>query len=89
MYLGITLNRLNDFESACSAFNKSIELDQSDCIIFLNYAIVLFNNEKIDKANEMFRKAEEIYKTLDEEDIEPEMMSQRQALAQALNVKVD
>jgi lipoprotein NlpI len=30
MYLGITLNRLNDFESACAAFDKAIEMDQSD-----------------------------------------------------------
>ncbi|CAI2371147.1 unnamed protein product [Moneuplotes crassus] len=85
MYLGITLNRLDDFESACNAFEKSLELDDSDCIIYLNYAIVLFNNGDASRASEMFKKAEEIYITLDEEDIEPEMMSQRQTLAKALN----
>ena len=62
MYLGITLNRLDDFESACNAFNKSIELDNSDCIIYLNYAIVLFNNKEKQKATEMFQKSEEILK---------------------------
>ena len=44
MYLGITLNRLKDFDSACQAFSKAIDLDQNDCTISLNYAIVLFNN---------------------------------------------
>ncbi len=33
----------------------------------------------------MFKKAEEIYVSLEEEDIEPEMISQRQILAKALN----
>ena len=50
MYLGITLNRLKDFESAVQAFEKAIELDNADCTIFLNYAIVLFNNGKKSEA---------------------------------------
>ena len=44
MYLGITLNHLNDFESACQAFQKALQLEQQDCTIFLNYSLVLFNN---------------------------------------------
>jgi Bardet-Biedl syndrome 4 protein len=28
MYLGITLNRLDDFENACSAYEKSLELEK-------------------------------------------------------------
>ncbi len=50
MYLGITLNRLKDFESAVQAFEKAIELDNADCTILLNYAIVLFNNGKKSEA---------------------------------------
>lgn len=46
MYLGITLNRLGDFESSCQAFEKAIELEKNDCTIYLNYAIVLYNNGK-------------------------------------------
>lgn len=46
MYLGITLNRLKDFDSAVQAFNKALDLDSNDCTIFLNYAIVLYNNGK-------------------------------------------
>ena len=48
MYLGITLNRLNDFSSACQAFDKALELEENDCTICLNYAIVLFNNGRTD-----------------------------------------
>jgi Flp pilus assembly protein TadD len=46
MYLGITLNRLGDFESSSQAFEKAIELEKNDCTIYLNYAIVLYNNGK-------------------------------------------
>jgi len=45
MYLGITLNKLDDFESACQAFEKAIQLEQHDPSIYLNYAIVLYNRE--------------------------------------------
>jgi Bardet-Biedl syndrome 4 protein len=44
MYLGLTLNRLNDFDSACQAFAKALELEANDCTIYLNHAVVLFNN---------------------------------------------
>lgn len=88
MYLGITLNKLKDFESACAAFEKAIELDQSDWVIFLNYGIILYNNKDVQRAKEIFHKAEEIYSTLEEDDIEPEMVAQRSALAKALNIKI-
>ena len=51
MYLGITLDKLDDFESACQAFEKALEIQNGDCTIYLNYAIVLFNRgyEKLAK----------------------------------------
>ena len=88
MYLAITLNRLNDFDSACAAFEKALEMDQSDCTIFLNYAIVLYNNGVKEKAAELFRKSEAIYTGLEEEDVEPEMVSQRSSLAKALGIQI-
>ena len=74
MYLAITLNKLGDFENSCSAFKKAIELDSNDCTVYLNYAIVLYNNGHNKKAKEVFDQAEEIFKTLDEDDKEPEML---------------
>jgi Bardet-Biedl syndrome 4 protein len=44
MYLAITLNKLGDFDSACAAFQKALEMESNDCTIFLNFAITLYNN---------------------------------------------
>ena len=35
MFLGVTLDKLDDFESACQAFEKALELEQADCAIYL------------------------------------------------------
>ena len=88
MYLAITLNKLTDFESAWAAFEKALEMDQNDWTIFLNYAIVLYNNGQKRKAEEIFNKSEVIYATLESDDIEQEMSTQRSALAKALGIKV-
>jgi lipoprotein NlpI len=88
MYLGITLNRLGDFESSCQAFEKAIELEKNDCTIFLNYAIVLYNNGKKTESKSQFLASEEIFKRLDEDDKEPEMLDQREALAELLGIKL-
>jgi len=87
MYLAITLNKLNDFESACAAFAKAIEMESNDCTIYLNYAITLYNNGLKDRAKEMFYASEKIFVTLDEEDKEPEMLEQRQILMTVLDFK--
>ena len=86
MYLAITLNKLSDFENACGAFQKAIEMDSSDCTIYLNYAITLFNNGQKEKAKERFYQSEKIFETLDEEDKEPEMLDQRQILMESLGI---
>ena len=78
MYLGITLNKLNDFESACQAFEKAIEIQGNDCTIYLNYSIVLYNRGYEKLARELFRRSEKIYQELEDDDREPEMMEQRE-----------
>jgi Bardet-Biedl syndrome 4 protein len=74
MYLGITLNKLGDFENSSAAFKKAIDLDGNDCTVFLNYAIVLYNNGKTAQAKEVFNLSEKVFETLDDEDKEPEML---------------
>jgi Bardet-Biedl syndrome 4 protein len=54
MYLAITLNKLHDFDNACGAFQKALEMDSNDCTIYLNYAITLHNNGHTEKAKELF-----------------------------------
>lgn len=74
MFLAITLNKLKDFDNSCAAFEKALQMDNTDCVIYLNYAIVLYNNGLTQKSKEMFEESEKIFVTLDEEDKEPEML---------------
>ena len=89
MYLGITLDKLNDFEAACQAFEKALELQPNDCSIFLNYAIVIHNRGYTSLAKTLFMKSEEIFLKMDDEDKEEEMMDQRDRLAESLNINID
>ncbi len=85
MYLGITLNRLDDFENACTAFEKAIEMD-NDHLFELNYAVILYNNNQIEAAKEHYLRFEELFKELDEEEqnSDPMILEVRQHLSLAL-----
>mmetsp|Transcript_23304 Transcript_23304/g.68672 ORF Transcript_23304/g.68672 Transcript_23304/m.68672 type:complete len:301 (-) Transcript_23304:271-1173(-) len=85
MYLAITLSRLDDFENACSAYEKAIEMED-DHLFELNFAITLCNNDELEKAKQHFARFEAIYGKLDEEtrNSDPEIAEQRQALASLL-----
>lgn len=84
MYLGITLDKLNDFESACQSFEKALELESNDCLILLNYAIVLFNRGYKILSAELFKRSEKVYEQMEDDEREPDMMDQRDVLMQAL-----
>ena len=51
MYLAITLARMDDFDNACSAYERSLELDD-DYLTHLNYAITLSNYGEVDAARQ-------------------------------------
>ena len=74
MYLGICLHKLGDFDNSVSAFKKAIELDPNDCTVQLNFAIILYNNGRSERAKEVFAEAEKIFETLEEDEKEPEML---------------
>ena len=57
MYLAITLNRLDDFDNACQAYEKAIEMEE-DHLFHLNYAITLMNNSETSRAQQHFAKFE-------------------------------
>jgi Tfp pilus assembly protein PilF len=61
MYLAITLNKLGDFENSCNGFEKALQFEKNDCTIYLNYAIVLYNNGFTEKAKANFDEAEKIF----------------------------
>lgn len=74
MYLAITLNHLNDFQSSCEAFEKALSLEKNDCAIYMNYAIVLYNRGYPHLAKELFKKAEPLYHQLESDEREPELI---------------
>mmetsp|Transcript_6202 Transcript_6202/g.21988 ORF Transcript_6202/g.21988 Transcript_6202/m.21988 type:complete len:179 (-) Transcript_6202:752-1288(-) len=66
MQLAIALSRLDDYDNACAAYEKAIEMD-SDFLFHLNYAVMLVNNGQVDKAREQFDQFEALYAEADEE----------------------
>eukprot|EP00741_Cyanophora_paradoxa_P015999 tig00000042_g15445.t1 len=95
MYLAITLARLDDFDNACSAYEKAIEMERRaanqtaslpDHLFELNYAITLYNSGEQDKARQHFLEFERLFAELDEETrgSDPEVLEQRQALSHLL-----
>jgi Flp pilus assembly protein TadD len=86
MYLGICLHKLGDFDNSVSAFKKAIDLDPNDCTVHLNFAIILFNNGRTERARSTFKEAEKIFETLEEDEKEPEMMDQRTMLMEMLGI---
>jgi len=60
MYLGITLNRLDDFENACSAYEKAIEME-SDYLFEMNYAITLYNHQNYEESRAHFVEFERLF----------------------------
>jgi len=85
MYLGITLNRLDDFENACAAYEKAIDMEE-DHLFELNYSITLFNNDEVDKARAHYAEFEKLWARLDEDtkNADQEVVEQQQALGEAL-----
>ena len=45
MLLGIALVHLDDLQQALVVFDRAIELNESDPLFYLNYAIVMFNHD--------------------------------------------
>lgn len=88
MYLGITLSKLNDFDSACKSFDRALEIDPEGWDVCLNYAIVLNNHSQASRALMLFNKSETIYKTLEEDDKDDDLMKARSELAKALGLSL-
>jgi len=59
-YLALALSRLEDFENACAAYEKAIELGE-DYITHLNYAITLYINDEPERSKEHFHLFEKVF----------------------------
>ena len=89
MYLGITLSRLEDFDNACQAYEKAIEMEE-DHLFHLNYAITLLNHDDVQRAAEHHQAFERLYAKLDDEakNADPEVVEQRALLAAAVEERL-
>ena len=66
MYLAVTLARLDDFDNACAAYAKAIELE-TDHLFHLNYAVTLWNGGEEARCREQFEIFERLFEGLDRE----------------------
>ena len=89
MHLAVTLNRLEDFDNACSAYERAIDMEE-DHMFELNYAITLANHGESERAAEHFAAFERLFARLDDEAkaADPEVLQMRQLLSRALGVPV-
>lgn len=83
VYLAVTLARLDDFQNACSAYEKALELE-SDYVIELNYAITLFNHDKIDAARTHFQEFMKLIEASGEEHPDAAILEAAQKLSKLL-----
>ena len=89
MYLAVILEKLDDFDNACNAYERAIEMD-SDYLFHLNYAITLYKHQKFRESMEQFRRASRLFDELDEESKSNDMdaMKRLAQLEKALRVEV-
>ena len=70
MCLAIALAQLEDFDNACAAYEKALELAPGSWLTHLNYALTLVRNDEREKAMQHFllfqRNAEEAGEELDQ-----------------------
>jgi len=87
MYLAVTLAKLDDFQNACSAYEKAIQME-SDHLFHLNYAITLYNNDEEQASRQQFQLFSQLFNELDAEakNMDPEVMEQQRLLGDALQM---
>eukprot|EP00657_Telonema_sp_P-1_P002906 TRINITY_DN16779_c0_g1_i1.p1 TRINITY_DN16779_c0_g1~~TRINITY_DN16779_c0_g1_i1.p1 ORF type:complete len:156 (+),score=15.06 TRINITY_DN16779_c0_g1_i1:231-698(+) len=87
VYLAICLNKLEDFENACAAYEKAISLER-DHVFHLNYAIMLINNEQLEMGNRQFQTFESMWEALspDERAIDKEVEGVRAEVKQRIQL---
>ena len=68
MYLGVTRSVSNDFENACQAYEKALEIDRDDHLCHLNYAVSLLNAGQKESAEKHLTHFERIFPDLDEDE---------------------
>jgi Bardet-Biedl syndrome 4 protein len=86
-YLAVSLAKLDDFDNACNAYRKALEVEPDDHTTRLNYAVTLYrNNEAHDAAREL-SLADELLHAVETrgDDIDPDLPAMASALRDALH----
>lgn len=84
MYLAVALNKLEDFDNACSAYEKAIELGE-DYLIHLNYAVTLALNDETERATGHYEKFKTLFDALeDTSEVDEDVGTQASLLRMAL-----
>ncbi|ORX77475.1 Bardet-Biedl syndrome protein 4 [Anaeromyces robustus] len=70
IWLGVTLNKLGDFDNSKAAFQKGLEINNMNIVGYLNYAIVLSENNRHEDAKLNLTRFKELYQQLSDEEKE-------------------
>jgi Bardet-Biedl syndrome 4 protein len=77
---------LEDFDNACSAYEKAIELGE-DYLIHLNYAVTLALNDETERAEQHYEKFKMLFDNLeDTSDVDDDVGTQANLLKMALGI---
>ena len=87
VYLAICLNKLEDFENACAAYEKAISLER-DHVFHLNYAIMLLNNQQLEMGSRQYQTFETMWEALSPEEraIDQEVEGVRAEVKQRIKI---
>jgi len=89
MYLAVILSKLGDVENSRAAYNKALSL-KSDFLFELNYAATLYNFDLLEESLAHFRRFEELFRDQpNNAPVEPDVLTQREALARAHGIDIE
>ncbi|KAM9063654.1 Bardet-Biedl syndrome 4 protein isoform X1 [Sarcophilus harrisii] len=89
MLLAIALTNLEDTENASRAYAEAVALDQSNPLVNLNYAVLLYNQGEKRRALAQYQEMEKkvtLLKGTSSLDFDPEMVEMAQKMGAALQV---
>ncbi|KAM6979533.1 BBSome complex member BBS4 [Aplochiton taeniatus] len=90
MLLAVALTNLDDVENATRSYEQAVSLDESNPLVNLNFAILLYNQADKKAALEQYQEMEKKVNSLREKncniEFDPELMDMAQKMAAALQV---
>ncbi|KAG2433899.1 hypothetical protein HXX76_008252 [Chlamydomonas incerta] len=90
MYLAVTLARLDDYDNACAAYDKAIQMAgvPGEPVFHLNYAILQYQSKQYDAAKLQLHAFQALWGDMDEEArrADPEVGEQAALLGQLLGM---